>query len=40
MWKFKSQKLVWDEFMMYYTKLINDSNAKFTHEYTHDLEVN
>lgn len=40
MWKFKSQNEVWNEFMVYYTTLIIDSNAKFDHEYLYELEVN
>lgn len=40
LWKFKSQKEeVWNEFIIHYTKLIVDSNAKFDHEYTYELEV-
>jgi len=39
-WKFKSQKKVWDEFMIHYTKLTIDSNVKFSQEYTNELEVN
>lgn len=40
MWMFNSQKEVWNEFMIYYTKLLIDSNAKFDHEYTYEFEVN
>ncbi|XP_060881988.1 tubulin glycylase 3A-like [Metopolophium dirhodum] len=40
LWKFKSQKEeVWNEFIIHYTKLIVDSNAKFDHEYTYELEL-
>jgi len=39
-WKFKNQKEVWNEFMIYYSKLIMDGNAKFDHEYIYELEVN
>jgi len=39
-WKFKSQKEKWNEFMIHYTKLIIDSNAQFNQEYTNELEVN
>jgi len=40
LWKFNSQKEeVWNEFIIHYTKLIVDSNAKFDHEYTYELEV-
>jgi len=39
-WKYKSQKEVWNEFMIHYKKLIIDSNAKFNQEYTNELEVN
>jgi len=39
-WKFKNQKKLWNEFMIYYTKLIIDTNAKFDREYTYELEVN
>ncbi|XP_026821173.1 tubulin glycylase 3A-like [Rhopalosiphum maidis] len=39
LWTFNSQKEVWNEFMIYYTKLIIDSNAKFDHEYTYELEL-
>jgi len=40
LWKFKSQKEeVWNEFMVNFTKLIVDSNAKFNHEYTYEFEV-
>lgn len=39
LWNFKNHKQVWDEFMTHYTKLIIDSNAKFNHEYTYELEV-
>lgn len=39
-WKFKNQKKVWNKFMIYYSKLIIDSNAKFDHEYIYELEVN
>jgi len=39
-WKFKGQQEdVWKEFMIHYSKLIVDSNAKFDHEYTYELEV-
>ncbi|KAE9521600.1 hypothetical protein AGLY_018004 [Aphis glycines] len=38
-WKFKDKKEVWDEFMLYYTKLIVDSNSKFDHEYTYEFEL-
>jgi len=40
MWNFKNQKEVWNEFMIYHSKLIIDSNAKFDHEYIYELEVN
>lgn len=40
LWKFDSQKEIWNEFMIHYTKLIVDSNATFDHEYTYELEVN
>lgn len=40
MWMFNSQREVWNEFMIYYTKLIIDNNAQFDHEYTYELEVN
>ncbi|CAI6354325.1 unnamed protein product [Macrosiphum euphorbiae] len=40
LWKFKNQKEeVWNEFIIHYTKLIVDSNAKFDHEYTYELEL-
>jgi len=39
-WKFESQKEVWNEFMIHYTKLIIDNNVKFNQEYTNELEVN
>jgi len=39
-WKFESQKEVWNEFMIHYTKLVIDSNVKFNQEYTNELEVN
>ncbi|XP_003244151.1 tubulin glycylase 3A isoform X2 [Acyrthosiphon pisum] len=39
MWMFNSQKEVWNEFMIHYTKLIIDNNAKFDHEYTYELEL-
>ncbi|CAI6344638.1 unnamed protein product [Macrosiphum euphorbiae] len=39
MWKFKNQKKLWNEFMIYYSKLIIDSNAKFDHEYIYELEL-
>jgi len=39
-WKFESQKEIWNEFIIHYTKLINDSNVKFNQEYTNKLEVN
>ncbi|CAI6373504.1 unnamed protein product [Macrosiphum euphorbiae] len=38
-WKYKSQKEVWNEFMIHYKKLIIDSNAKFNQEYTNELEL-
>ncbi|XP_022176617.1 tubulin glycylase 3A-like [Myzus persicae] len=37
-WKFKSQKEVLDKFLIHYTKLISDSNSKFSQEYTNELE--
>ncbi|KAE9542612.1 hypothetical protein AGLY_002523 [Aphis glycines] len=39
MWNFKNQKEVWNEFMIYHSKLIIDSNAKFDHEYIYELEL-
>ncbi|XP_025195685.1 tubulin glycylase 3A-like [Melanaphis sacchari] len=39
MWQFKNQKEVWNKFMIYYSKLIFDSNAKFDHEYIYELEL-
>jgi hypothetical protein len=39
LWKFNDKKEVWNEFMIHYTKLIVDCNAKFDHEYTYELEV-
>lgn len=40
LWNFKNKKQeVWNEFMIHYTKLILDNNAKFDHEYTYELEV-
>ncbi|XP_060851495.1 tubulin glycylase 3A-like [Rhopalosiphum padi] len=38
-WKFKNQKKLWNEFMIYYSKLIIDTNAKFDREYTYELEL-
>ncbi|KAL5245423.1 hypothetical protein ACI65C_012833 [Semiaphis heraclei] len=38
-WKFESQKEVWNEFMIHYTKLVIDSNVKFNQEYTNELEL-
>ncbi|XP_029348656.1 tubulin glycylase 3A-like isoform X1 [Acyrthosiphon pisum] len=38
-WKFNSQKEVWNEFMIHYKKLTIDSNAKFNQEYTNELEL-
>lgn len=39
-WKFDSQKEVWDEFLNHYTHLINDDDATIYHEYSYQLEVN
>lgn len=37
-WKFESQKELWDEFIVNYQQLI-DNNTSFYHEYNYELEV-
>lgn len=39
MWKYESQKEIWNEFMNHYMTLIYDSHVTFNHEYTNQLEV-
>jgi hypothetical protein len=39
MWKFNSQKDIWDEFFNHYTQLINNDNATIHIEYSYHLEV-
>lgn len=38
-WNYESEKLVWNEFLEHYTKLIIDEYATFFHEYSYYLEV-
>ncbi|CAH1731116.1 unnamed protein product [Aphis gossypii] len=39
LWAYNCQKEVWNEFMIHYTKLIIDNNARFDHEYIYELEL-
>lgn len=38
-WDFENEKIVWNEFMEHYTKLIIDEYATFFYEYSYYLEV-